>query len=235
MTTTANRRRTYRPPASVENVLAMQVLGPLNPVETKYAPASMYLAGDTSLLGGAQRRVAIVGSRDASEAGLRRAAKLARALALEGVVVVSGLAKGIDKAAHEAAIAAGGRTIAVLGTPIDKAYPAENAPLQELIAREHLLASQFPSGHKTYKSDFVKRNRTMALICHASVIVEAGDTSGTLSQAAESQRLSRPLFMMKSVLSMPDLTWPARFRASGAHVLEDVAQVLEAIRVGQAS
>ncbi len=230
MTTQANRRRGYRPPTSVETALAMQLLGPLNPVEIKYAPASMYLAGDTNLLCSDQRRVAIVGSRDASEAGMRRAAKLARALAQEGVVVVSGLAKGIDRAAHEAAIGVGGRTIAVIGTPIDKAYPIENGPLQELIARDHLLVSQFPSGQRTYKSDFVKRNRTMALICHASVIVEAGDTSGTLSQAAETQRLGRPLFMMKSVLSMPDLTWPARFQASGAQVLEYAAQVLNAIR-----
>lgn len=228
--TADNDRGAYRPPASIETALAMQVLGPLDAVETKYAPPSLHLAGDAALVGRSVRRVAIVGSRDASEAGLRRAAKLARALAEEGVVVVSGLARGIDTAAHEAAVAAGGRTIAVLGTPIDRAYPAENARLQELIAREHLLVSQFPSGHKTYKSDFVKRNRTMALICHASVIVEAGDTSGTLAQAAETQRLGRPLFMMKSVLSMPGITWPARFKASGAYVLEDAAQVLEAVR-----
>lgn len=230
MTTEAERGRAYRPPESVETALAMQVLGSLDEVETKYAPASLHLAGDTSLLGRDHRRVAIVGSRDASDAGLRRAAKLAWTLAQEGVVVVSGLARGVDKAAHDAAIAAGGRTIAVLGTSIDKAYPPQNALLQELIAREHLLVSQFPCGHKTYKSDFVKRNRTMALICHASVIVEAGDTSGTLSQAAETQRLGRPLFMMKSVLSMPDITWPARFAKKGAVALEDVAQVLEAIR-----
>lgn len=230
MTAGARRGRKYRRPEFVETALAMQVLGPLNATENKYAPPSLFLAGDASLLDRDHRRVAIVGSRDASEAGLRRAAKLARALAREGVVVVSGLARGIDKAAHEAAIATGGRTIAVLGTPLEKAYPAENTPLQELIAREHLLVSQFASTQRTFKSDFVKRNRTMALISHASVIVEAGDTSGTLSQAAETQRLGRPLFMMKSVMSMPDITWPARFEASGAHVLEDVAQVLEAIR-----
>lgn len=224
------RPRAYRPPESTQTCLTMQALGPLSELEALYAPAALHLAGDQGLLGRDLRRVAIVGSRQASEAGLRRAAKLANALAREGVIVVSGLARGIDKAAHAACIATGGRTIAVLGTPLDKAYPSEHAALQESIAQEHLLVSQFPSGHRTYKSDFVKRNRTMALLCHASVIVEAGDTSGTLSQAAETQRLGRPLFMMKSVFSTPGITWPARFASNGAVALEEVSQILDAVR-----
>lgn len=230
VSTRGARRQPYRPPSDAETCLTMQVLGPLSEIETLYAPPSLHLAGDRALLGRSLPRVAIVGSREASAEGLRRAAKLAHALAREGVVVVSGLARGIDKAAHDACIASGGRTIAVLGTSLDRAYPSEHAALQEQIGREHLLVSQFPVGHRTFKSDFVKRNRTMALLCHASVIVEAGDTSGTLSQAAETQRLGRPLFMMKSVFSMPDITWPARFATKGALALEEVSQVLDAVR-----
>lgn len=219
----------YRPPSTVEAALAVDLLGTLSEVERRYVPSTLHLAGDAELLGADRRRVAIVGSRSASDEGVRRAAKLSRELAQAGVVVVSGLARGIDAAAHEACIGAGGRTIAVLGTPLEKAYPIENAKLQELIYREHLVVSQFEAGHATHKSDFVLRNRTMALLSHASVIVEAGDTSGTLSQAAETQRLGRPLFIMRSVLTMPGLAWPDRFVKNGALPLDDTAQILEAL------
>lgn len=229
LTADSPKPRRYRPPTRTTTALAMEVLGSLTEIESRYAPPVLHLAGDPELLAPSKRRVAIVGSRDASEAALRRAARLARDLARAGVVVVSGAARGVDTAAHESCIAAGGRTIGVLGTPLDKAYPAENCGLHEALYREHLLVSQFAAGHPTYKSDFVKRNRTMALLCHASVIVEAGDTSGTLSQAAETQRLGRPLFMMRSVLATPGITWPSRFLAKGALTLDSVAQILEAI------
>lgn len=222
------RRSAYTPPGEVECVLPYQVLGPFSEVEMVNAPDLLYLAGDQSLLRGT-KRVAIVGSRSASEAGKKRAGQLARALAREGVVVVSGLAAGIDKAAHDGALRGGGRTIAVIGTPVDRAYPAANAALQESIYQRHLLVSQFAPGQRTFPSDFVKRNRTMALICHASVIVEAGETSGTLSQAREMTRLGRPLFFMQSLLDNPDLEWPHRFQKTGARVLGNVRQLLEAI------
>ena len=92
-------------------------MGPLPELQRRHAPEQLYLAGDVALLH-APRRVAIVGARKALDAGKRRAAKLARQLAERGVVVVSGLAAGVDRAAHEGAIAAGGRTIAVIGTPL---------------------------------------------------------------------------------------------------------------------
>src|SRR5207247_10097113 len=101
-----------------------------------------------------------------------------------GIVVVSGLARGVDTEALSAAIAAGGRVIAVIGTPIDKAYPAENKRLQEQIYSEHLLISQFPPGRRVYQSNFPERNKLMAAISDATVIIEAGETSGTLHQAA---------------------------------------------------
>jgi DNA processing protein len=207
-------------------VLTHSLLELLRDDDTINLPGKLYAAGDPSLLKGT-KRVSIVGSRDASEDGKKRAAKLARQLAEAGVVVVSGLAKGIDFAAHSAALAAGGRTIAVIGTPLDKAYPHEHGPLQERIARDHLLISQFAEGTRVFPSNFVARNRVMALLSHASVIVEAGDTSGSLSQAAETQRGGRPLFFMQSVLERTDLKWPAKFRTAGAIVLQDVQQILE--------
>ncbi|MCA1734374.1 MAG: DNA-protecting protein DprA, partial [Acidobacteria bacterium] len=107
-----------------------------------------------------------------------------------------------------------------------------NARLQTELMERHLVISQFPSGHPTLRSNFPRRNRTMALLCHASVIVEAGESSGTLSQGWEALRLNRPLFILRSVFENPSLTWPAEMRRYGAHVLEDVEQVLEVLPIG---
>lgn len=225
----ANRRAMkYRPPTSITELPPDKAFGPLEAAALLQAPPVLYAAGDTALLQ-AVRRVAVVGTREPTDEGRRRAAKLSRQLAEANVVVVSGLAMGIDGAAHRAAIEGGGRTIAVLGTPLDKATPSENAELQETIYRDHLLVSQFVNGSLVRKTNFLARNRTMAMLSHASVIIEAGETSGTLHQARETMRLGHRLFIMKSTVENPKLTWPAEFLKSGAVVLTDVAQVLEVL------
>ena len=117
----------------------------------------------------------------------------------------------MDAAAHTSAIEHNGSTIAVIGTPLDKAYPAENSALQEWIYNEHLLISPFRQGEAVFRGNFPKRNRVMAALSDATVIVEASDTSGTLHQAAECQRLGRWLFVMKSVAEDPALEWPKSF------------------------
>ena len=189
-------------------------------ISQQNAPATLYVAGDTTILqtGG---RVAIVGSRAASQEGLARAAKLAKILTQRGDVVVSGLAAGIDTAAHKAAITSGGRTIAVLGTPLDRTYPRENAALQEEIMTRHLALSQFAPGERTHRSSFPERNRTMALLSDVTVIVEAGEKSGTIHQGWEAIRLGRGLFITKSTAENPALTWPKKFLDYGARVLAD--------------
>jgi DNA processing protein len=202
------------------------LLGHLNEVERKNAPAKLYFAGHPEILRD-RVRVAVVGSRDASNEGLRRASRIATALAGKGVVVVSGLARGVDAAAHNAAIRADGATVAVLGTPIDEVYPAEHAELQKLIGERFLVVTQFPPGQGTRKWNFPLRNRTMALLCHASIIVEAGDSSGTLSQGWEALRLGRPLFIMRSVAERSSLKWPAEMMRYGAEVLSEPDEVLE--------
>ena len=169
----------------------------------------LWCAGDLSLV--KKPCVAVVGARQVSTSGAVRARRLARELSQSGIVVVSGLALGVDTEALKAALEARGRTIAVIGTPIDKAYPAENKRLQELIYREHLLISQFPPGKKTYPSNFPERNKLMAVISDATVIVEASDTSGSLHQAAECLKLNRWLFIAKSVLEDRTLQWPSKF------------------------
>ncbi|WP_206367603.1 DNA-processing protein DprA [Sphingomonas piscis] len=172
--------------------------------------------------------VAIVGTRKVSPAGAARARKLARGLATSGVAVVSGLAEGVDTEALTEAMTVGGRVAAVIGTPIDKAYPAKNAALQETIYRDHLLISQFPVGTRTFRSHFPERNRLMAAISDATVVIEASDTSGTLHQSAECMKLGRWLFIAKSVVEDRGLSWPAKFLPyEKTVVLERVEDVLE--------
>lgn len=197
-----------------------ELLGPLNEVEQKNAPRELFVAGDLDLIRRG-RRVSVVGSRDASKDGLARAAKLARLLVGRGVIVVSGLAEGIDTLAHIAAMDAGGRTVAVLGTPLDQVFPAENRALQERIAREHLAVSQFAPGSAGGRKCFPMRNRTMALLSDATVIVEAGEGSGTIHQGWEALRLGRSLFLLDSVVTNQELSWPAKMLAYGAEVLSE--------------
>src|SRR5690606_15403132 len=145
-------------------------------------PQQLYFAGRLVLARNSPR-IAIVGSRKASAAGLELATKLAEHVVSVNGVVVSGLAKGIDRAAHEGALQAGGGTIAVLRTPRDRDSPAEPRGLQERMTREQLVLSRFAPGRSVHKSNFVTRNRIMALVSHATVIVEASAKSGTQSQA----------------------------------------------------
>jgi DNA processing protein len=205
---------------SYQSLSPRDLLGPLNEVEQEHAPKIFYVAGDTCILDEGAR-VAIVGARKASPQGLRRASELASLLAARGIVVVSGLAKGIDTAAHTAAIKHGSRTVAVLGTPLDHVFPRQNAALHDQIVREHLAISQYPVGHPVQRKTFPLHNRTMALIADAMVIIEAGDTSGSLAQGWEALRLGRPLFLAESVTEDPSHTWPAEMLHHGAAILFD--------------
>ncbi len=193
----------------------------------------LYIAGDVSVL--ERKAIAVIGARDASADGCRRAAKLGRELARRGVTVVSGLAAGIDTCALTGAIEAGGRVAAVIGTPLDQAYPAANKRLQELIYREHLLISQFAPKSRVYPANFPARNRTMAAVSDASVIVEASNTSGSLHQAAECQRLGRWLGIARNMLDNPRVDWPQKFSGQEkTHILETTDGLLEAVYGGDA-
>lgn len=191
------------------------VLGPLNEVERKNAPEFLYLAGDVSLLRNGPR-VSVVGSRDVTDEGRKRTRALSKLLVERGAVVVSGLAEGVDTEAHEAAIRSGGHTVAVLGTPLSEAYPQRNRTLQEQIMREHLAVSQF--AHSGGRRRFPMRNRTMALVSDATVVVEAQEASGSRHQGWEALRLGRPLFLMES-LARSNLSWVEEMLGYGAQVL----------------
>ena len=201
-----------------------QLLGPLNAVEAKNAPRQIHYEGDLGLL--RRHRVSIVGSRAASDEAIRRAARLARELSRAGVVVVSGLAEGIDTSAHRASIDEGGGTIAVLGNGLSQFYPQENRDLQIAIAKDHLLLSEFAEGTPPKAGNFPARNRTMALVSQATVIVDAQERSGTVSQAWEAIRLGRKLFLMRSLVEKPGLEWPKLVMQYGADVLDSSEQLV---------
>ena len=152
------------------------------------------------------------------------------------LTVVSGLAAGIDTAAHTAAIAEpGGRTIAVIGTPLGTYYPRENRDLQDKIARDFLLITQVPilryqqQAVPQNRLFFPERNITMSALTEATVIVEAGETSGTLTQARAALYQGRKLFILNSCFEREDLTWPARFAERGAIRVRDADDIWKAL------
>jgi DNA processing protein len=190
----------------------------------------LWCAGDTSLIH--KSCVAIVGTREVSTEGAARARRLARELAKCSIVIVSGLARGVDTEALTAAIDSGGRTIAVIGTPIDKASPVDNSRLQEQIYRDHLLISQFAPGKQVFKSNFPERNKLMAAISDATVIIEATDTSGTIHQAWECVRLKRWLFIASSLVENSALLWPKGFMAyPNVKVLKSTSDILDTLGI----
>lgn len=207
-----------------------ELLGPLNEVEKKFAPSQLFLKGNTQLFEEGPR-VSIVGSRNPSEQGYNDTIKLVKSLVKNNVIIVSGLAKGIDTVAHKTTISEKGHTIAVLGTSLNHCYPNENFELQQTIAKQHLVISQFPEGYPVKKINFPLRNRTMALLSHATIIVEAGETSGTIHQGWEALRLGRPLFILNKLIENPKLSWPKKMVNYGAIsiAVTDVGRVLEVL------
>ncbi|OLY45088.1 DNA processing protein [Bartonella apis] len=181
------------------------------------------------------KSLAIVGSRQASEIGIKRAAKLARELVGNKFTVVSGLAKGIDVSAHRSAIENGGTTIAVIGTPLDSYYPREHKDLQRYIANNHLLISQVPvlryslQGPKQNRLFFPERNITMSALTLGTIIVEAGETSGTLTQARAAMKQGRMLFILDSCFDRKDITWPEKYLRQGAIRVRTIQDVWDAI------
>jgi DNA processing protein len=209
-------------------IRALSVQEPAYPFllkEIPAPPAMLFVRGGVELL--KRRCVAVVGSRKASQKGLDLAARIARGLARQGLVVVSGLARGIDAAAHRAVLSVDrGKTVAVLGTPIDRIYPAEHKELQQEIARMGLLVSQFPSGLPVSRFNFPERNRVMAGICEATVVVEAGDTSGAVIQARQCLSQGRALFITDIVRNTPSLRWPSTYLTRGALVANSAEQLI---------
>jgi DNA processing protein len=194
-------------------------------------PLVLWMRGEAGALG--QPSVAMVGSRAASPHGLAVAERLACDLATRGIVVVSGLARGVDSAAHRGALAGGGATIAVLGSGVDVTYPPEHAPLAREIERAGAVLSELVPGTPPLPLFFPLRNRIISGLVRAVVVIEAGDKSGSLITA----RLA--LDQGRDVLAVPGNVLSGRNRGAhallrdGAKIVESADDILEELGIAQ--
>jgi DNA processing protein len=195
----------------------------------------VYYSGNLDHLG--TRRIAIVGTRKPTAEGLQRTEQLTKKLVKDNFTIVSGLAMGIDTKAHQVAIAEGGKTIGVIGTPLDTFYPLDNKELQTQIAKEHLLFSQVPfvrykeqtiNGNRLF---FPERNKTMSALTEATIIVEASDTSGTLIQAKAALQQGRRLFILDNCFHNTAITWPAKYEKQGAIRVKHYEEIIQHLNV----
>lgn len=193
--------------------------------ETEQAPRFLYIRGKKSLLY-EMRTVALVGSRQASEKAKDNTRRLAEALGKNGITVISGLAKGIDVMAHKTALKHGYNTIAVIGTNLNQYYPAENKEVQLAIEKNGLIVSQFSPASKTQRWFFPMRNGVMSGLSLATVIMEAGETSGSLKQADFALKQGRQILIPESALKLEKITWPIKYQKRGAIIVKNPTEVL---------
>ncbi|MFD6140046.1 DNA-processing protein DprA [Promicromonospora sp. NPDC060271] len=172
--------------------------------------------------------MSVVGSRSASLDGQRLAAEVARFLVDEGLTVISGLASGVDAASHRAALEAGGRTVAFIGTGITREYPAVNARLQHEIAERGLVLSQFFPDAPPTKQSFPMRNASMSGYGLATIVIEAGEHSGTRNQVRKAGEHGRPVILTKQVASTT--SWGAVLQGTpGVHIVGSMADLRRAV------
>lgn len=174
--------------------------------------------------------VAVVGPRNPTPYGIEIARTLASGFAFEGIVVVSGMARGVDTAAHEAALEAHGLTIAVLGTGIDVPYPAENTGLyRRILGNGGAIVSEQEPGMRGFKANFPKRNRIIAGLSLAVVVVQAGSRSGALSTAARARDNNRDVFAVPGDVRSPLSAGVHALLRDGAGLCERPSDVIEGI------
>lgn len=174
-----------------------------------------------------KRAMAVVGSRHTTLYGRETAEKISFQLAKAGFVVVSGLARGIDTAAHRGALQGGGRTLAVLGGALDCLYPEENAELAEHVARQGAVLSEFPLGRKPDRTTFPMRNRIVSGLSMGVLVVEAGLTSGALITANQALDQGRSVFAVPGRVDSPASKGSHQLIKKGARLVENVDDILE--------
>jgi DNA processing protein len=189
------------------------------------SPPGLHVRG--SLQAADALAVAIVGSRRPTPYGVATAESLAAELAARGVTIVSGLARGIDTAAHRGALSRGGRTLAVLGNGIDVVYPPENRRLAQAIEEQGALLSQFPPGTAPRPYNFPARNRTLAGLALGVVVVEAGERSGALITAGLAADLGRDVFAVPGRVTSELSRGPHGLLRDGAILVRDWADVVQ--------
>lgn len=192
--------------------------------QTPGAPLALYVDGDPVTLSGPQ--LAIVGSRNPTAAGRETAHAFAEFLAAAGLTITSGLAEGIDGAAHRGALAGGGRTIAVCGTGLDIVFPREHAALAEEIAARGALVSEFPIGTPARRAHFPQRNRIISGLALGALVVEAAQRSGSLITARLAGEQGREVFAIPGSIHNPLARGCHALIRQGAKLVENAADVL---------
>jgi DNA processing protein len=187
-------------------------------------PPLLYCHGRTELLN--QPALAVVGSRNATTQGASNAEQFARSFSAAGLTIVSGLAQGIDTAAHLGGLAAEGSTIAVLGTGVDNPYPAVNAPLAAQIAERGLLVSEFALGTKALAYNFPRRNRLISGLVQGCLVIEAALASGSLITARSAAEQGREVFAVPGSIHSPLSKGCHSLIKSGAKLVESAEDVL---------
>lgn len=194
-------------------------------LETSDPPSLIYIKGRAELLN--RPALAIVGARNASPQGEQNAEAFARALSEEGISIVSGLALGIDTAAHRGALAAVGSTIAIVGTGADRIYPARNAALARQIAETGVILSEFPLGTAPSAHNFPRRNRIIAGLARGVLIVEAALESGSLITARLAVEQGREVLAIPGSIHSPLARGCHKLIKDGAKLVESAQDVLE--------
>ncbi len=205
---------------------------PARLAELPDAPPLLFAKGDPGLL--AWPGLAIVGSRNPSHNGRELARDFAQALATRGLGINSGLAQGIDAAAHQGALDAGGVTIAVMGTGPDRVYPARNRKLAHAIAAEGVLITELPVGVGVRRSHFPRRNRIISGLSLGTLVVEASLNSGSLITAYQALDQGRDVFAIPGSIHNPMARGCHRLIRDGARLVESVADILEELDLQQA-
>lgn len=188
-------------------------------------PLGLFYLGDPEVL--QTKQLAIVGSRNPSPAGQRHARLFAKALAQQGLVITSGLAMGIDAAAHEGALAAQGLTLAVTGTGLDTVYPHSHQDLAARIAQDGLLISEFPPGTPPKRQNFPRRNRLISALSLGTLVVEAAMRSGSLITARLASEQGREVFAIPGSVDNPLARGCHALIRNGAKLVETAQDILE--------
>ena len=191
------------------------------------APYVLYMRGTSDETGDGFLRIGMVGSRRASEYGMKVSYDLAYSLAKRGVVIVSGMATGIDAQAHKGAIDAGGKTLAVLGCGVNLVYPKDNSQLMVDIMKNGQVISEFPFDTPPYKWNFPQRNRIISGLCHGLIVVEAEEVSGTSITAGLALEQGKELFAVPGNINSPTSVGTNRLIKNGANPVTCAADVLE--------
>ena len=187
-------------------------------------PPFLYVKGEVR---GSEPTIALVGSRRASTYGLTTTARLATDLAFQGVTVVSGMARGVDTAAHRGALAADGRSIGVLGCGIDVVYPPENRRLFDEMAEKGALVSEFPMGASPLAENFPRRNRIISGMSRGVLVVEATENSGSLITAQCALDQGREVFAVPGNINLASSRGTNRLIKQGAKLVECVEDILD--------